>query len=99
MKNKDNKPMLSCMSRGPGPAYKLPPLIGYVGHDPSRYRNPAYTIPGRLGDKDRTFGPGPQYDVGKLTKYGRDNPPAYTLANRENFQSLLSTFIIENYNI
>lgn len=87
MDDKENHPKSSCMSKGPGPAYKLPGLTGYIGHDPSRYRNPAYSIPGRQGLRDaETASPGPAYNVAKLTKSGTDNPPAYTLKGREKFQ-------------
>lgn len=87
MEDKENKPkLLSCMLKGPGPAYKLPPLIGHNGHDPSKHRYPAYTIRHRTDVQYRSIGPGPCYDVAKLTKSGIDNPPAYTIRGREPFK-------------
>ncbi|XP_014480701.1 PREDICTED: outer dense fiber protein 3-like [Dinoponera quadriceps] len=74
---------LSCKVKGPGPVYKLPTLVGYTDHDPSRHRNPAYTIRPKTGLKPLLIGPGPRYNVSKLTKSGQDNPPAYSIKGRE----------------
>jgi hypothetical protein len=71
------------MNTGPGPVYKLPTLVGYSGHDPSRHRNPAYSIRARTGIKTYVIGPGPGYNIRNLTKSGIDNPPAYTIRGRE----------------
>lgn len=71
------------MNTGPGPVYKLPTLVGYSGHDPSRHRNPAYSIRPRTDIKTYVRGPGPHYDVRNLTKSGLDNPPAYTIRGKE----------------
>jgi len=70
------------VNTGPGPVYKLPTLIGYSGHDPSRYRNPAYSIRAKTAIKTHIIGPGPHYNVRNLTKSGPDNPPAYTIRGR-----------------
>ncbi|KAG5310549.1 ODF3A protein, partial [Acromyrmex insinuator] len=84
MEGKENKPgILSCIIKGPGPVYKLPTLVGYNGHDPSRYRNPAYSIRARTDIKASVIGPGPHYNVRNLTKSGSDNPPAYTIRGRK----------------
>jgi hypothetical protein len=72
---------------GPGPVYKLPTLVGYHGHDPSRRRNPAYSMRPWTGIKAHIVGPGPRYDIRNLTKSGRPNPPAYTIRGRETWKS------------
>ncbi|GAB1864338.1 Outer dense fiber protein 3 [Camponotus japonicus] len=68
---------------GPGPVYKLPTLIGYRDHDPSRHRNPAYSMRARIGIKTYAIGPGPHYNIRNLTKSGSDRPPAYTITDRK----------------
>ncbi|XP_011331799.1 outer dense fiber protein 3-B [Ooceraea biroi] len=73
----------SCMVRGPGPVYKLPTLVGYHDHDPSRRRNPAYSMRPRTDTRTYLLGPGPRYDTRNLTKSGRHNSPAYTIRGRE----------------
>ncbi|XP_015115485.1 outer dense fiber protein 3-B [Diachasma alloeum] len=78
-----NRPKLSCWFRGPGPVYGLPTLVGYEKHDPSRYRNPAYTLRKRLTGFERTVGPGPTYDVTKMTRRGLERPPAFSIAGRQ----------------
>lgn len=68
---------------GPGPgAYKLPALTGYDNHDVSRYRNPQYSMGLKLDAKRRRAGPGPEYDVSGMTRFGKASPPAYSLAHR-----------------
>ncbi|XP_076681868.1 ciliary microtubule associated protein 1A-like isoform X2 [Andrena cerasifolii] len=87
MENKENQQkILSCLIRGPGPVYKLRPLVGYEDHCPSRHRNPAYSMRHRTPIYIPSVGPGPQYDVSRLTNFGVDNPPAYTIACREPFK-------------
>ncbi|XP_034192207.1 ciliary microtubule associated protein 1B-like [Osmia lignaria lignaria] len=87
MENKENnEKLLNCMIKGPGPKYKLRTLVGYEEHCLSRKRGPAYTIRPRTELHMRSIGPGPQYNVSKLTKYGVDKPPAYTIAPREPFR-------------
>lgn len=78
--------------RGPGPAYLLPPTVGYVGHDETRKRNPAYSF--GLALKSVLLGnpqsPGPVYLIPKgMTAKGPDGQPAYSLG--------LRTRIIGNY--
>ncbi|XP_014600531.1 PREDICTED: outer dense fiber protein 3-like [Polistes canadensis] len=69
-----------CFNLGPGPVYKLPSLVGHVGHDPSKRRGPAYSIRYYVGLEKESVGPGPRYNIQKLTKFGIDKPPAYTIA-------------------
>lgn len=71
---------------GPGPVYKLRPLVGYEDHCPSRHRNPAYSIRRRTSINVRNIGPGPRYNVSRLTNYGADTGPAYTIAGKEPFK-------------
>lgn len=68
---------------GPGPGkYMLPPCVGYQNHDLRKYRYPQYTIGSRVKTSIRSVGPGPNYDVSKLTEYGLLHPPAYSLKSR-----------------
>ncbi|XP_015602865.1 outer dense fiber protein 3-like [Cephus cinctus] len=84
MEDKENKPrQLSCLTRGPGPAYLLPTLVGYVGHDPSRYRNPAYSMNFRTHTNIYSVGPGPCYKIDQQTKFGIEKSPAFTMGHRE----------------
>ncbi|XP_022911761.1 ciliary microtubule associated protein 1A-like [Onthophagus taurus] len=65
---------------GPGPgAYMLPPTVGYPHHDASRYRNPEYSMGIRLGGNKQAIGPGPKYEISKVTKYGKITDPAYSI--------------------
>jgi len=68
--------------QGPGPAYLLPPTVGYAGHDETRKRNPAYSFGLQL--KSALLGnpqsPGPIYLIPKgMTAKGPDGRPAYSL--------------------
>ncbi|KAB0804034.1 hypothetical protein PPYR_01004 [Photinus pyralis] len=66
---------------GPGPgAYMLPSTVGYEKHDISRYRSPQYTMRPRCGIGGKPFGPGPQYNIDSVTRYGKVSPPAFTLS-------------------
>lgn len=67
---------------GPGPAYLLPTLIGYNRHDPSRYRNPAYSMRERIGKELYGVGPGPCYKIDQQTRYGIKKAPAYTIGSK-----------------
>lgn len=87
MERKEHK-VPSCLIKGPGPVYKLPTLVGYHGHDPSRRRNPAYSMRPRTGIRTYLLGPGPRYDIRNLTKLGRHSPPAYTIRAREAWKFL-----------
>jgi hypothetical protein len=70
---------------GPGPGkYLLPPLVGYKDHDPSKYRNPQYSMGHKLGLARKDIGPGPKYHTENMTTYGKAHPPAYSLASRPN---------------
>ncbi|XP_044264356.1 outer dense fiber protein 3-like [Tribolium madens] len=70
---------------GPGPGkYLLPPLVGYKDHDPSKYRNPQYSMGSKLPLSRKDLGPGPKYNTEYMTNYGKAHPPAYSLASRPN---------------
>lgn len=87
------------MCVGPAPIYKLQTLVGYEGHCLSRPRGPAYTIRPRTEIQIPSIGPGPQYNISKLTNYGIDSSPAYTIAGREPFKSkyIFKSFIFIKY--
>ncbi|PNI20137.1 ODF3B isoform 4 [Pan troglodytes] len=68
---------------GPGPKYKLPPNTGYVLHDPSRPRAPAFTFGARFPTQQTTCGPGPGHLVpARMTVRGTDGAPAYSIYGR-----------------
>nr|XP_055230450.1 outer dense fiber protein 3B isoform X1 [Gorilla gorilla gorilla]XP_055230451.1 outer dense fiber protein 3B isoform X1 [Gorilla gorilla gorilla]XP_055230452.1 outer dense fiber protein 3B isoform X1 [Gorilla gorilla gorilla] len=68
---------------GPGPKYKLPPNTGYVLHDPSRPRAPAFTFGARFPTQQTTCGPGPGHLVpARMTVRGPDGAPAYSIYGR-----------------
>lgn len=78
----------------------LPSTIGYKNHDISRYRNPQYTMRARCGGGGKPFGPGPQYNIDRVTRTGKVSPPAYSIAARikglgKNL--LLLTLLTNNY--
>ncbi|KAJ7308467.1 hypothetical protein JRQ81_009018 [Phrynocephalus forsythii] len=69
---------------GPG-SYRLPPTIGSVNHDYTRFASPAYSFHRRLGNsihvKDSS--PGPCYYVEPgLTRFGRTRGPSYSMLSR-----------------
>ncbi|KAL7293722.1 outer dense fiber protein 3-like [Trichogramma pretiosum] len=71
---------LGCMPRGPGPQYRLKNLIGFDDHDPSKHREPAYTMKFRHKQKIHLVVPGPYSVDQKFTQHGPYKPPAYTMA-------------------
>ncbi|XP_075408756.1 ciliary microtubule associated protein 1B [Tenrec ecaudatus] len=74
---------IAALSRGPGPKYQLPPNTGYILHDPSRPRAPAYTFGARLPAQQQTCGPGPGYLVpARMTVRGPDGAPSYSIHGR-----------------
>ena len=45
------KPIIAAKLRGPGPGrYGLPSTVGYVAHDFTKHRKPAYPFGQRLGE-------------------------------------------------
>ncbi|XP_069347652.1 ciliary microtubule associated protein 1B isoform X5 [Eulemur rufifrons] len=74
---------ISAHFRGPGPKYKLPPNTGYILHDPSRPRAPAFTFGARLPTQRTTCGPGPGHLVpAHMTVRGPVGAPAYSILGR-----------------
>ncbi|XP_049829070.1 outer dense fiber protein 3-like protein 2 [Schistocerca gregaria] len=63
--------------------YRLPPTLGYKGHDVTKERAPAYTMRRRAPLPLRLLGPGPKYGLRpNLTQHGPGDPPAYTMRER-----------------
>ena len=82
------KPHLSCMERGPGPAkYNLPGTCGLKAHDPRKRSNPAFSF-GTKHKQHSTLlasnqSPGPAYFVApKLTRSGMEGTPSYSITGR-----------------
>lgn len=69
---------------GPGPgAYMLPPLVGHPDHDARKHRNPMYSMGIVPEVRGKNLGPGPgAYYPQKMTRYGTDNVPKWTLYQR-----------------
>lgn len=85
-KAEDGGPAIMAKISGPGPAkYFLRGTCGFMHHDPSKPRSPAYKLGGRvwpnLGKND---GPGPAaYAVPpNIVRMGRDGYPSYSLYGR-----------------
>ena len=56
---------------------------GYILHDPSRPRAPAFTFGARLPTQQTSRGPGPGHLVpARMTVRGRDGAPAYSILGR-----------------
>lgn len=81
------------VSTGPGPVYRLPTLTGYIGHDPSRRREPAYSIKSLKRTSMYEGGPGPKYNIGGLTNRGIEKNPAYTIGLKKTRQGMYVFFI------
>lgn len=79
------------MFRGPGPAkYWLPGTTGQTLHDPRKYRKPAWSFGTKSSKITMNNSPGPAYCLSsKITRYGMDGTPAYTLHDRT---ALLASF-------
>ncbi|KAM6161566.1 ciliary microtubule associated protein 1B isoform 3-T3 [Erethizon dorsatum] len=74
---------IAALYSSPGPKYKLPPNTGFLLHDPSRPRAPAFTFGMRLPAPQTTCGPGPGYLVPpRMTARGPDGGPAYSIQGR-----------------
>ncbi|TRY62328.1 hypothetical protein DNTS_025866 [Danionella cerebrum] len=87
MSEMDKKhPIIAGRERGPGPGrYILPPAIGFVGHDFTKSTSPAYSFHGKMSNNIHSIdcSPGPKYHIdAKLTRFGRDGTPAYSIHRR-----------------
>jgi hypothetical protein len=80
------KPIIAAKLRGPGPGrYGLPSTVGYVAHDFTKHRKPAYPFGQRLGESfvSKICSPGPIYFIdAKYTRHGSDGTPNYSLLGR-----------------
>ncbi|XP_053556008.1 outer dense fiber protein 3-like protein 2 [Bombina bombina] len=81
--NKKNLGCFPCLGC-PGPGrYQLPPTVGFVGHDYTKFSSPAYSIHGSHSDHQKDCSPGPRYYVDpSLTRFGRSAGPAYSMLAR-----------------
>ncbi|XP_041861259.1 outer dense fiber protein 3-like protein 2b [Melanotaenia boesemani] len=79
-------PAIAGKEKGPGPGrYRLPPTIGFVGHDFTKPTSPAYSFHGRMSNNMYCVdsSPGPQYHLdAKITRFGKDGMPAYSMLGR-----------------
>ncbi|XP_073507589.1 protein CIMAP1D [Phyllobates terribilis] len=79
-------PIIAAKETGPGPGrYNLPPTVGFVGHDYTKYSSPAYSFHGRTSHSAHVSdcSPGPRYYVEPcLTRFGRSAGPAYSIQAR-----------------
>ncbi|XP_053149178.1 outer dense fiber protein 3-like protein 2 [Hemicordylus capensis] len=79
-------PAIAAHQTGPGPGcYSLPPTVGFVNHDYTRFTSPAYSFHQRLNNsihvKDPS--PGPCYYVEpEITRFGRARGPSYSMLAR-----------------
>ncbi|KAE8632104.1 hypothetical protein XENTR_v10001431 [Xenopus tropicalis] len=71
---------------GPGPGrYNLPPTVGFVSHDYTKFSSPAYSFHGRPSNSAHVSdsSPGPRYYVdASLTRFGRSAGPSYSMLAR-----------------
>lgn len=80
--------------KSPGPGkYLLPPCVGYVNHDFTIGRRPAYSIGNKWSDLTKqSCSPGPIYNPdAHITRVGREKGPAYAIASRPKEYSLWSS--------
>ncbi|XP_026554254.1 outer dense fiber protein 3-like protein 2 [Pseudonaja textilis] len=77
-------PQIAALETGPGPGYySLPPTIGFVNHDYTRFTSPAYSFRQRLNYRAHDASPGPCYYVSpELTRFGRAKGPSYSMLGR-----------------
>uniref|UniRef100_W5MEW1 Outer dense fiber of sperm tails 3-like 2a n=2 Tax=Lepisosteus oculatus TaxID=7918 RepID=W5MEW1_LEPOC len=80
------RPPIAGREKGPGPGrYALPPTIGFAGHDFTRPAGPAYSFHSRMSSVMYSVdsSPGPRYYIdAKLTRFGRDGSPAFSMLGR-----------------
>ncbi|KAG8440133.1 hypothetical protein GDO86_006071 [Hymenochirus boettgeri] len=74
---------IAALYSSPGPKYSLPGNTGFISHDPSRYRAPAYSMGSRRFKFVDNCSPGPGYLVpSNITIKGKDGTPAYSVYGR-----------------
>lgn len=76
---------IAAKARGPGPAYMVPPAVGFNDHIVTKTRLPAYSFGTKIDAfQYNTLGPGPAaYTIVKnLTRKGPNGVPKYSMAYR-----------------
>ncbi|XP_042336445.1 outer dense fiber protein 3-like protein 2 isoform X2 [Sceloporus undulatus] len=88
-------PMIAARETGPGPGcYSLPPTVGFVNHDYTRFASPAYSFHQRLNNSihPKDSSPGPCYYVEpELTRFGRARGPSFSILARAKPQGIPET--------
>ncbi|XP_065603833.1 ciliary microtubule associated protein 1A-like [Cyrtonyx montezumae] len=75
--------LISAQYPKPGPQYSIPGTTGYVGHNPTKVRAPAYSIRGSKLPAVESCGPGPCYLVDPaITRNGKSVPPGTRFQGR-----------------
>ncbi|XP_014380011.1 outer dense fiber protein 3 [Alligator sinensis] len=67
---------------GPGPKYSIQGTTGYMKHNPTKKKAPAYSISGTRPHCKESCSPGPRYYVASMTRRGKEVAPAYTISGR-----------------
>ncbi|KAM9026230.1 ciliary microtubule associated protein 1B isoform 1-T1 [Ara ararauna] len=74
---------IAALYTSPGPKYGLPTSVGFLAHDPSRDRAPAFSFGLRAEARPRERSPGPVYRVPPgSTARGRAGAPACSIYSR-----------------
>ncbi|KAM9148936.1 LOW QUALITY PROTEIN: ciliary microtubule associated protein 1A [Pangshura tecta] len=67
----------------PGPKYSIQGTTGYLKHNPTKRKAPAYTFKGARPSLREACSPGPRYYVEpSMTRKGKETAPAYTMCGR-----------------
>ncbi|CAM4583837.1 unnamed protein product [Caretta caretta] len=67
----------------PGPKYAIQGTTGYLKHNPTKRKAPAYTFKGARPSLREACSPGPRYYVEPaMTRKGKEVAPAYTMCGR-----------------
>ncbi|KAM9578570.1 ciliary microtubule associated protein 1B isoform 2-T2 [Guaruba guarouba] len=75
---------IAALYTSPGPKYGLPTSVGFLAHDPSRDRAPAFSFGLRAEARPRERSPGPVYRVPPgSTARGRAGAPACSIYSRQ----------------
>ncbi|XP_015706512.1 outer dense fiber protein 3-like isoform X2 [Coturnix japonica] len=75
--------LISAQFPRPGPQYFIPGTTGYLGHNPTKVRAPAYSFRGTKWPLAESCGPGPCYFVEPdITRKGKYVPPGSNLPGR-----------------
>eukprot|EP00062_Callorhinchus_milii_P025312 gi/632986163/ref/XP_007910082.1/ PREDICTED: outer dense fiber protein 3-like [Callorhinchus milii] len=76
----------------PGPKYRLPGSTGYVEHDATKFKSPAFSFGVTHARFTTNSSPGPAYLIPSfLTRRGRDGTPAYSIYGRPRDINLFRT--------